>query len=450
MLSTAPDNLIEVEDLISRFLVDCQAGVSNLYHIHIHDENPVARQALASELAEQLKIGCVTFLNKNYDLEELNSYLFYIVNDFYKKKAKPIVKRTIEYLCPGCLFIGTENTVHLKNGILRCEVCKERTKSAEPKEAKLFETFSYHSKLGYHCQDCDRFIPHPIDAIDTVSCPYYDCYFVGPWSSLKKMHHPNIRSNPEKLILDAPNATGQSLLTSTIDVQMDAQAKLEMEEELQSKVKLLQEVIDYQKNSVPYTSSNFVAKHKMLVYQAFDNLLSMFPEDMVLYLLESSRSGGFQHKVFQEYIRLLEESLPIYYEKGKKHYKIESLLDEHLSLFDGISVFESDITDRLSIKNKTTEHYIGGRKGKISRPFYIGKLLSIVDKKTKQSLLGNVVEYTFSLIRMRDVVPGTPVVVTHLRIPPHYQMGGMVYVNRVRKKIVERARILLHKGNVDV
>jgi hypothetical protein len=56
-----------------------------------------------------------------------------------------------------------------------------------------------------------------------------------------------------------------------------------------------------------------------------------------------------------------------------------------------------------------------------------------------------VTEYTFSKIKVQDIVPGTEVIVTHLRVPPHYQMGGMVYVNRVRKKIIDRAKLLLSK-----
>lgn len=212
-----------------------------------------------------------------------------------------------------------------------------------------------------------------------------------------------------------------------------------MKEELERKVSLLHNIIDAQHNSVPYNSTQFTAKHKMFCYQAFDNMLKKFPEEMVDYLLNSSRSGGFQHKVFQEYIRLLEESLPIIFKKHKKLCQITSLLDDNLSLFDGISTFEGIINDKGVIKNGTTEFYIGGRKSQLTKPFYIGKLLNILDSKSKKSLMDNVVDYTFSLIKMRDMVPGTDVIVSHLRVPPHYQMGGMVYVNRVRKKIVERA-----------
>ena len=38
---------------------------------------------------------------------------------------------------------------------------------------------------------------------------------------------------------------------------------------------------------------------------------------------------------------------------------------------------------------------------------------------------------------MKNVKPGTEVSVSHLRIPPHYQMGAMVYINRARKIIID-------------
>ena len=86
---------------------------------------------------------------------------------------------------------------------------------------------------------------------------------------------------------------------------------------------------------------------------------------------------GFQCKIFQEYIRLLEETLPFSFKKSKKVYVVESLLDENVSLFDGVSNFEGVINENGVIKNRTMEFYIGGRQGSITRPYYIGKLLSL-------------------------------------------------------------------------
>ena len=168
---------------------------------------------------------------------------------------------------------------------------------------------------------------------------------------------------------------------------------------------------------------------------------------MVEYLLDGSRSGGFQHQVFQEYISLLESSMPFSFKKAGSIYRIESLLDDNLNLFEGISTFEGMVNERMEIKNGTKEFYIGGRKGAVTKPYYIGKLLNVLDKKTKTPLQSKVVSYSFSKIKLHDIAPGTEVIVSHLRVPPHYQMGGMSYVNRIRKKIVDRAQSNIDKDS---
>lgn len=433
------NSLLDVDALIEKFLIEHSQGIATIHRITFHTDDSLALKALKEELIDELRSGVVTFWNKYDNLEELNPYLFYIVNAFCKKKAASQIKRKTEYLCPGCLFLNKENPISLSSNMLSCDDCFSLLKTSnDPKYIQLFRSFSKHNKNGYRCQDCSRFIPHPLVESDEVSCPYFDCTFVGPHNLLKKMNHPTSQSNPEKLILDISKEKKGSIKDLLVSNELDALSKIEIEEELRNKSKAIHDIIESQKNSIPYSSSGFTSKHKFLCYQAFDNLLQKYPEDMVAYLADNSRSGGFQAKTFQEYIRLLEEALPFTYNKGKKVYLINSLLDDKLKLFDGISVFEEIINEKLVIKNGTTEFYIGGRKGSIAKPYYIGKLLNIVDKNTKLSLVDKVVEYSFLRIKMREVTPATSVIVTHLRVAPHYQMGGMVYVNRVRKKIKER------------
>lgn len=433
------NNLIDVDDLVQNFLVEYSQGIAAIHRATFHTDDQLSLAALKQELKEELRTGVVTFWNKYETIDEINQYLFYIVNAFAKKKAAPLTKRKIEYLCPSCLFLGKENIISLTGGLLSCDDCFEELKvSTDPKMIQLYRAFAKHNKNGYRCQDCSRFIPHPLVDSDEVSCPYFDCTFVGPHDNLKKMNHPTSQSNPEKLVLDMSKDNKTSIKDLIVSDNLDAHSKMEIEEELLAQVQSIHNIIESQKNSVPYSSSGFTSKHKFLCYQAFDNLLKKYPEEMVAYLVGNSRSGGFQAKTFQEYIRLLEGSLPFTYNKGKKVFLIESLLDDKLKLFGGISVFESMINDKLVIKNGTTEFYVGGRKGSIAQPYYMGKLLNVVDKNTKTSLMDKVVEYSFLRIKMRDVNPATQVIVTHLRVPPHYEMGGMVYVNGVRKKIKER------------
>ena len=441
-------NLLDIDSLVEKFIETHEQGIVTMHQRYFDSNNQVSIRALTTELFDELKVGCISFVNKNYPLEELDTYLFYVANAFCKKKAAPFIKKKSQYLCPGCLFLGIESVlIEEYTGVFGCAECSEKLKSTtDPKKKAFFSCFARHRKNGYHCSECDRFIPHAIDASLDVICPYFDCCFVGKWDNLKRMHHPNFQTNIELSVLDASNEQGSSLKDRILDTTDDPLSQLELKQDLQEKVRILRDVIEGQRNSVAYSSADFTAKHKYFVYQAISNLLEAHQHEMVDYLLYSSRSGGFQHKIFQEYISLLEKSLPFVFKKQKTVIKIDSLLDPNLNLFDGISVFDALVTEKLEIKNNTQEFYIGGRKATYSQPFYMGKLLSVIHQKTKMPLTDKVAEYSFSKIKMKNVDVGTPVIVSHLRIPPHYQMGGMVHVNRVRKKIVERAISLIGKS----
>jgi hypothetical protein len=438
-------SLIDVDSIVDEFLQQHRAGIVTVHQMYFQTDNQVSLHALLELLKDELRTGCVTFINKGSSIQELPTYLFYIVNAFCRKLAAPPSKKKSEYICPGCLFLGTATLVTFDK-TFQCEECKYQLKSAtDPKQVFFYKTFAVHSKRGYRCPDCHRFIPHPLESASTVSCPYFDCCFAGEYHNLHGMHHTTSQTNPEDLVLDVTNDNNRFFKDSIPSKETDALTTLEVQEDLQNKVKLIREIISGQISHVAYSGSDFTIKHKQLVYEAFGILLQQQPVEMVGYLLRGTRSGGFQHKVFQEYIRLLEEAFPFFIKKGTKRYRVDNLLSEHLCLFDGISVFNGAVTDKLTIKNGTSEFYIGGRKATYTQPYYIGKLLNILQTETKEPLLHLVKEYSFSRIRLRDIEPGTPVTVTHLRIPPHYQMGGMVYVNRVRKKIVERAYLLLKR-----
>jgi len=434
MLINQPSNLLEIDCLIEQFLQDHATGIKTIHQIYCKNSDKLSLQALMPELMEELRTGCVTFFNKKYPTEELNSYLFYIVNTLCKRHAEPIIKKISHYICPGCSSLGKEIIINCVGNIFKCYEC-ENTITNDPKKNILHQTFACHKKSGSRCLDCKRFIPDSLDGSSTtIICPYLDCCFVGSWDSLKKMNHPSIKVNRELTITP-------DIIENNFGQQVN---DLDFKEKLNCDYEIVSEVIETQKNSVPYNSFDITIKHKTLVYIAFENLLKKYPEEMIGYLLgDQNGYAGFQHKIFQEYIKLLEETLPFSFKKNNRLYQIRSLLDDNLNLFDGISVFESVVSNNKTIKNKTSELYIGGRKGAITKPFYIGKLLNLIDKNTKEIYLEKVVEYTFSRIKVDDIAPNTEVIVTHLRVPPHYQMGGMVYVNRIRKKISDRAKFLI-------
>jgi hypothetical protein len=452
MQIAAATNLMDIDLLVEDFLQRHQSGLYTIHRTYFKDDNQLSLKSMIEHLKDQLRTGCVTFLNKNHPMKEIDNYLFYITHASCKGLAKLSEKKQTEYICPGCLFFGTITLVSAYDKTtLGCDECRAQLKNTtDPKKTKFFKAFAIHSKRGYRCPDCQRFIPIPLDGSSTVFCPYFDCCFIGEADSLNKMNHITSNTSPEHLILDMTADGERSFKDSIPSSEKDAQQSLEQKESLLAKIKVIQEVIFSQHSHISYSSSDFTIKHKQFVYQAFDKLLKQYPQEMVGYLLDGTRSGGFQHKVFQEYIRLLEQSIPFLIRKRKKTYTIDSLLSKHLCIFDGISVFKGIVTDKLVIKNGTTEMYIGGRKASYTKPYYIGKLIGVINSQTKEPLLSSVKEYTFSRIYLRDVAPGTLVTVTHLRVPPHYQMGGMVYVNRVRKKIIERACTVLEKENYEL
>lgn len=422
---------MSVDLLISEFLSKNDLGIKTMFNLYFPQANNNFINDMKKSLADQLKCTLLSSLNKedNLTFEDLYSDLFYSSNDFLKKASTPIIKKISNknYLCPGCLFFNKKNIIPFYNGMFKCKNCENELKSStDPKIIAFFRTFFIHNKSGYSCNECNRFIPHPIDDAPVISCPYTDCIFVGSWGSLKRMNHPILKNNKNDLSL-------------VNDDLFDKKINEILSEDEKNKFSILKYVIDCQKNSLYYGNSTFTLKLKYLCYEAFSNILNKYPKKMTNYLLENSRSGGFQCKIFQEYSKLLELEMPFSIKKNHNHHMIESLLDKNLTLFDGISSFEEIVSDKLEIKNNTDEFYIGGRKGSISKPYFIGKLLNISDKNSKAILLDKVIEYNFSKIYLKDVKPGTEVIVTHLRAPPHYQMGGMAYINKIRKNIIDES-----------
>ena len=78
--------------------------------------------------------------------------------------------KKIEYVCPGCLFFKEKNILEFNN-IFNCNICsKLELLSNNKKEILIFKTFAIHNKHGYRCDDCKRFIPHPIDNSINIQC----------------------------------------------------------------------------------------------------------------------------------------------------------------------------------------------------------------------------------------------------------------------------------------
>ena len=200
-------------------------------------------------------------------------------------------------------------------------------------------------------------------------------------------------------------------------------------------IKELKQIIDNLSINLSFVSCDYTVRQKILMCQAFNDMLEQFPEEMSQYLVNGVRGASLQNKIFKKYLQLLEQSLPFTFTKGKEKYTVTSILDKHLNIFTDVQEFEQFVNVQLKIKNNTQELYIGGRKASYVKPYYIGKLLDVIDIGSQRSIMEDVSDYTFSYIKIANIAPGTKVKVVHLAIPPHYQMGPMVYLNRIKSEI---------------
>jgi hypothetical protein len=190
---------------------------------------------------------------------------------------------------------------------------------------------------------------------------------------------------------------------------------------------------------------------KVSMYEAYLKITEKFPEEMVSYLVHQKQTADFplQSRIFQEYVKIIKDSLPYTIHKSKESYDVFSLTDPRISLFEGISVFDATITDNYTIPNNTVECYLGGRKFKDYGPCFIGLIIDIIDCRNQKSIKDALLNYSFVEINMnKDIAPGTPVTVKHYRILPHYEMGSLTYLQRTRKKIVSKIK-QLNKKNIE-
>lgn len=427
----------DIDNMVKEFITTNASVLRVMCNRHLGSSD-LAFASFKQEIEPILNNACVSFINNNYLTAQLKPYLIAVVSNFFNKE-RDTVKTQTKYVCPGCRYLNQETYIKY-NKIFKCEVCSEKLELAKgAKEIELFRIFSTHNKKGYKCCDCERFIPYPLILSNDIVCPYYDCFFVGKTNCLKEMRHPIAQVKINIISLDT------NIKSSTNVIASDMQ--IEMLENFKSQLDTLKEITQSQINLLYYNGTDATLMHKLCMYQSFMNLMNMCPEDMISYLVLMTHNGGMQHRLFQEYVNVLESKIPFSFKKNKKMYRVTSLLDDNLNVFDGISVFDAVVSNKQSVKNLTKEFYIGGRKGSYSQPYYIGKLLDIVNLDKNISILSDVKDYSFSKIKLDKTPTETHVRVSHLRIPPHYQMGSMVYLNRIRKKIVDKVALTLNKKN---
>jgi hypothetical protein len=425
------DNISEyyIDTFVREFLEKNIKSITDFSRSLYRDSSDVSLSAFQEIVLIELKKACYSFVNNNKNPEDINKYLFATINKTIKGLREDGKK--IVYICPACKYNSNFEILKSYPKKVVCNVCQNILNSTKEKWEDLFySTFAEHGRKGYRCKDCNNFIPESLSSIsEDIICPYPDCFFVGNVSDLKIMRHPFMKANLE--------------IASLKDNPKDEFAKTDTEiivkEDINEYLYLLDKCINEQIALVKYKSNESTIISKLCMYAAYQNMIKKYPEDMISYLIHLNSAVKIQHLIFQEFVSITESKIPYSYMTNGRFVEIKSILDEELGIFNGTAIFNAVVNEKNEIPNLTEDLYVGGRKGVYCKPYYIGKVLDVFDINNNVSILNYVDRYSFFRINMKNTIEvGTNVRVIHAKIPPHYSMGSMVYLNRIRRSIVDK------------
>lgn len=369
-----------------------------------------------------------------------------------KHKIEADNRQTV-LICPLCKLENKREYLTKEDKLWRCDNCTRLSETKlPPTQFLLRRIFSLHSRSGYRCPDCNRFLPASAVS-EGIACPYEDCLFLGLKDQLQLMSHPFISCVRNTISLDDVENKSQKqsdkLSKQLVDnsSQADAYTCISVSEQIQLELETLNCVIENQMSSLKRSNRDSTLNQKLTMYRAFQNMIQKSPEEMVSYLVHQKKKFDFpiQSRIFQEYIALIENLIPFHFIRAGSKIDIIDLLDPNLLLFLGQSEFVSVISTEHTIHNETTEFYISKTSLKNYGPCFLGKIIDIIDVKNNKSIKNKLKEYSFNEIWMdKSVAPGTEVKVIHYRIPSHYETGSMIFLQKTRKDIVDRVYMVLN------
>jgi hypothetical protein len=480
VVSKMEDNLLKEEDLeqfIPQFLDFYGKKINFLarkaYNFSLHEEMPkTVSLAFQEQARSEITNAAYTYLfkyehwrtNRNF-----NSYLVTCLNRLATRINNDLtsVKKVNVLICPYCQQNNNKEILINEGNLWRCLICSKRAdqilvdlkkSSGLDKinlEAKLnsHKLFALHSKKGFRCPDCLGFIPKSSNTANGISCSFDLCGFVGKIDHLEEMIHPSSSiKNQDISIFNSSKDSGglkdtDLFLNKLHDNSIDPDSKIDISQTINNEYNILIQVINDQISSLERNGGSGTFIQKTLMYEAFKKMVNLFPEEMISYLVHQKQHNDFplQARIFQEYTNLIENFLPFEIKKDGQYVEIVDLTDPYLGLFLGKSVFKGLVKNNYKVYNETQERYIGGKLFKDYGPCFIGKLLNIVNSKTEESYLKDVKSYNFAEISLSNVEPGTEVIVSHFRIPSHYEMGALVFLQRIRRHLVDKIFLRLNQ-----
>lgn len=175
-----------------------------------------------------------------------------------------------------------------------------------------------------------------------------------------------------------------------------------------------------------YKDYSYKKIQKQYLYDAFIDFSSEI--EFQNFLLLKNRKGNYHSKILQKYLEKVSSKLPINFLINQKPFIYKSLND--LNFFDKIVSFDCFVDSNI-IKNQSKDYFISRSNSDKLQPYYIGKIASITDINTCESLLKNVKEYTFNKIYVNDNMIGKNITITYYAIKPHHESGILGHINRI-------------------
>ena len=460
---------ITVDDAFSNYLIDLYF-VPNIKlgaKIAYNDNSPLSINAFKKNAETEIKKAVITFYKNKYNESNRNiiSYLGKVIKYAalnIKYKTFKSNKRKIPK-CPACKIIGYDIFLHeIENNLYECTSCETRLNeiknsnlSVLQKEAriKFLSAFKIHSKHGVRCPDCRRFVPSSISDLEgNICCPYIDCFCFFKESDAKIIAHPVkiiqrndlsmdgtvIRSSKHQDFINLlPQISNSVHLSSKVYSQ---DKEIQAKEDYKYRLLIIKKcIIDY-KNYIIKNSSTCTCTQMQLMCDAYMNVLnnSDYQAEMISYLFNNKGSGSnsLQSKIFQEYANIIMDYLPFQIKRRNKLVDICNLCDPNLALFEQISQYSTNIEDGV-INNETKELYSGSRGGKFYGKYYIGMIIDVVcEGKSIKHLIR---DYSFhNIVLSTNEFDGKKVDVTHYSILPHYEIGSLVYLRKVKTELLAR------------
>lgn len=418
----------------------------------------LAKLAFEAQAKKSINQAVNTFIFKKKHWQNNYNLHHYLIKTLSNLKCEKIIEDTNDELvhkpiCPICKLDKQKEALDYKNGKYNCNRCldiiEHSSSNLTMSTLQIRKLFCNHSKKGVRCPDCKKWIPDSVFDSGILPCPY-NCGFIGNYSEYYSGSHPVALFKRKILSLNnSENDFSKSLSDKISSSSITNQEEFLLTENLEYEFSVIKDVLIQQQKILHNTSTSATFLQKTLMYQAFINVLDKLPYEMTMYLGHQKNVSKLplQCRIFQEYADLILNYLPFNIIKGKNKHEIIDPCDPKLSLFLGISSYSTTVGENGIIQNNTKETYIGGKQVKDYGPCFIGKLISVYGEG--EDFTESVEYYTFNEIKT-SLKEGTNVEVKHFRIASHYEMHSLVFLQRIRRSVVDKVYFILNKEKRNV